>query len=120
MRTLRHCMTDLGSVRTLVDAGRYLDAIEMLNSVPTRRQDKSSVEVLRAELLERTGMYAQAADLAGRLLRSSHIVGSQRSACECVIGLVQWDAGDLNSGISHFQRAVVQAEAAKEIGRAHV
>src|SRR5437016_7766504 len=62
-------------------------------------------------------MYAQAADLAGRLLRSSHIVGSQRSACECVIGLVQWDAGDLNSGISHFQRAVVQAEAAKDFTR---
>ena len=75
--------------------------------VASRHRDAAAV--LRCELLERTGAYSTAFDLAQTLLRSRTLCAEYRSTCEFVIGRLLTELGDLAPAKAHLQRSATIA-----------
>jgi DNA-binding NtrC family response regulator/tetratricopeptide (TPR) repeat protein len=70
--------------------------------------------VLRAELLERTGRYSESRILAEGLIKTRRLSLVQRSSCEFSLGLIDWDEGDTDASITHFQRSLKYATSADD------
>ncbi len=104
-------MDRLAKVRELVESGRFADAFQKLAGSPTGSVDPVGANILKAELLERLGTFAQSRTLVETLLRSSKLGPSYRSRCELVLGLVN-SQRSARDGISHFQKAVALARQA--------
>lgn len=110
-------MRDLTAVRELQRRGRFSEALGLLGTLQERRAPAIEADVLRAELLERTGSYAQAETLGRKLIGSRLLRPGDRSACEFTLGLVGWDAGRTTEATGHFQRAVSLAQDAGDLER---
>jgi predicted amidohydrolase len=89
----------------------------MLDRVPNARHHRLECDVLRMELLERTGKSAQAQILAQRLIGLRDLGVANRSACELTLGLLAWDEGKTGEAIEHLQRAISFAISAKDLRR---
>ena len=107
-------MERLESVRNLVRAGRFAEGLSALESVAAFGSVRADAEVLRVELLERTGKYAQSRVLSERLLKSRNLSAAHRSGCEFVLGLILWNEGDTEESIVHLQRSLALAEIAND------
>jgi transcriptional regulator with PAS, ATPase and Fis domain len=106
-------MSDLNKVEELQRAGRYLEALEAIDRAQIFRSNRLNADVLRAELLERTGRYRESRFLSERLLNTHDLSPEYRARCECVLGLVDTDEGNTQQATFHFQRAVSLAQSAK-------
>ena len=93
--------------RLLTGAGRFAAALQVLGQA--RSGTSLEVEVLRAHLLERTGVHDASRSACERLLRNHRLTAEQRSSCEIALGLIAWDSGDTDSSVIHFQKAVAFA-----------
>jgi DNA-binding NtrC family response regulator/tetratricopeptide (TPR) repeat protein len=106
------------AVVDLIRAGRFLAALELLEEAPGGIP-KVSADVLRAELLERTGQSERSRALVTRLLRVRELEPSERAVCEFVMGQLEWETGgDTEAAVVHVQRAVALADSAKDTQRA--
>ncbi len=108
-------MEQLDDIRALVRAGRFTEGLRDLDRCSLGRENRLDAAVLRAELLERTGRYAEGKALSEKLLGTSALPSGHRSTCEFVSGLIEWDAGNVEHALVHFQRAISFAEAAKDL-----
>jgi hypothetical protein len=108
-------MSRLRSTEVLIRAGRFADALKSLATLTVQGDDRISVDVLRAHLLERTGKYSQAKVLCERLLGLQRLTKVQKSACETTLGIIKHDTTDPAGGIRHFQRAVDLAHSSKDL-----
>ena len=108
---------ELKDVQNLAHAGRFREALEILETGSVVGGRQIEVGVLKAELLERTGQYDQSRALAEKLLRNPGLGKADRSKCELCLGLIGWNAGDTETAPIHFQRAVSLAEQAEDAAR---
>src|SRR5262249_15376090 len=107
-------MSSLAASLELKNAGRFADALVLLEGLPVGARKSTQAEVARAELLERVGKYSEARKLAEELLRTRKLTGSERSACHLVVGRVEAIAGEVSSAMASFQRAVAEAEGCRD------
>ena len=95
----------LDRVRDLADAGRFLDAFAVLNGIAVPPRDKLASDLLRAELLERTGRHGQSLALISGLT-AKRLTHAERSFCEFLLARIDYEAGDTDSALLHVQRSM--------------
>src|SRR5436309_1315424 len=100
-------MTGLEQVKELVAAGQYATALRALNGRAIF--DRLTGDLFRMELLERVGQHAEGRELAEQVSKRRGLSPDQKSTCEFVLGRIEWDAGNTDSSLLHFQRAVTYA-----------
>ena len=107
-------MNGLNIVEDLVRAGRFGAALTTLERLAVTPNIRLSVDVLHAELLERTGRHSQSKAIAERLLKSQNLTPGYRSSCESVLALIEADRdGETGKALKHMQRALLLAENSK-------
>jgi DNA-binding NtrC family response regulator/tetratricopeptide (TPR) repeat protein len=111
-------MTDgpLRIVTQLMHEGRFGDALRALPESRSR-VNGSSVDVLRAEILERTGQLAAGRALAETILRARSVSASERSSCEFSLAKILQEQGYSDEGVLHLQRALSLAQRANDPSR---
>lgn len=102
--------------RQLNEAGRFKDALRCLESTGSTPQN-TDAEILRVELLERTGRYTQSRVLIDRLTKTRSLSARHKSLCEFCLGLIDWDEGHSAASIAHFNRSLEQAVFAGDLVR---
>jgi DNA-binding NtrC family response regulator/tetratricopeptide (TPR) repeat protein len=107
--------TSLSTARELAAAGRFAEALRMLEGVG--HAHRRPADVLRGELLVMTGRQGPARTLVESLLKSRELASSERSACEFALGRLDWEAGDSDSAIHHLQRSIRFAKEAGDLER---
>ncbi len=100
-------MAALQDVHDLMVSGQYGAALRALDG--RTGVDRFTSDLLRLELLERLGEHAEARALVQQLARRRALLPGAKSICEFVLGRIEWDAGDTDSAVLHFQRAVTLA-----------
>ena len=84
-------MNGLNLVEDLARAGRFGAALTTLERLAVTPNIRLSVDVLHAELLERTGRHSQSKAIAERLLKNQNLTLGYRSSCESVLALIEAD-----------------------------
>lgn len=107
----------LEAVQGLFNVGRFSDALRTLEGVPRTLESATDIDVLRSELLERTGQYEKADELAGRLLEYRDATPIHQARCEFVLGMTKWGTGAIDQAVTHLQRAVSKARASGDLQR---
>ena len=111
-------MNGLNVVEDLARAGRFGAALKTLEGLTVTPNIKPSVDVLYAELLERTGRHSQSKAITERLLKNQNLTPGYRSSCESVLALIEADQdGATGKALEHMQRALLLAENAKDLRR---
>src|SRR5918996_3265072 len=105
-------MTALHSVRELIATGRYSAAQRALDSRSIG--DRFVADLLKLEVLERLGHHTEARELAQQFLKRRGLPPDARSTCEFVLGRLEWDAGNTDEAVLHFQRAVTSPNHAND------
>ena len=99
-------MADLHAVRLLREAGRFAEALKALDGLRIAREERVAADVLRADLLERTGRLGSSGTLVRDLLHNPHLSPPDRSACELVLARLAWADGDIDQAIAGLQRSI--------------
>src|ERR1700719_4501748 len=102
-------MNSLANVAALREAGQFANALRALGEIRISAQERTSADVLRAELLERTGDYSQSRNLTQTTLRRANLLPGDRSTCELVLARLELELGEVNHGISHLQHSITLA-----------
>src|SRR5437870_4101555 len=105
---------ELNPVRRLQSAGRFAEALKMLNGL-SFHGDRLPMLIMKAELLERVGEPSQGRFVAEGLLKKQGLSSSDKSACEIVLALLDSEQFRVESTIAHLQRAVGFAKQAKDL-----
>ncbi len=111
-------MNHLDAAINLSRNGRFAEALTALRPSTIGEGQRNAVELMRAELLERTGQYAEAERRAEMLLRSRSLTAEQRSLCEWILGRIDADQGLFESATKHLGRSASVALSAKLFERA--
>ncbi len=107
----------LESAVRLYSSGYFAQALSALSHPTAVRSADADVEVLRAELFERTGRYSESASLANRLLNARGTSKAHQSRCETVLGLIAWSTGHPDEAAAHLGKAAYKAQAAEDLHR---
>lgn len=110
-------MDNLATVVALRETGQFALALKTLAAIRTSGEERRSAEILRAELLERTGAYTQSRALTETLLRRVNLSNAERSTCELVLARLELELGEVDRGISHLQRAITVASECHDLTR---
>ena len=111
-------MNGLNVVEDLVRAGRFGAALTTLERLAVTPSIRLPVDVLHAELLERTGRHSQSKAIAERLLKNQNLTLGNRSSCESVLALIEAERdGETGKALKHMQRALLLAENSKDLRR---
>jgi DNA-binding NtrC family response regulator/tetratricopeptide (TPR) repeat protein len=110
-------VNQLTELQSLYRAGRFADALVVSERSVAPFADRLACDVIKVELLERVGRYAESRTLADKLSRNRALTGSQQSACHFTLGLLSWDEGRADEAMQHFQKAVSLAQAADDLFR---
>ena len=98
----------LDRAATLTLEGRFAQALAVLDQ--TRPAAVSGPwTILRGELLERVGKFAQSKQLINGFLKGGRRSAGEQSACEFTLGKIKWDEGETGPALAHLQRAVALA-----------
>jgi DNA-binding NtrC family response regulator/tetratricopeptide (TPR) repeat protein len=111
-------MESLGQASELRRLGRFAEALGFLARSEVAPADRQDRDVLKADLLEQVGRYAQARALAHTLLRSRTLSPAQRSTCEFVLARIDREDGKLESSVARLHRSVALAVQGKDPVRA--
>jgi DNA-binding NtrC family response regulator/tetratricopeptide (TPR) repeat protein len=111
-------MNSLQQLVDLQDAGRFTEALTLLENSRFSADERLMTTVIKAELLQSLGKTAEARTLALTLLdKAERLSLEQRSASECVLGKLAREEADIDRAIEHLQRAVALARRAKDLKR---
>jgi hydrogenase-4 transcriptional activator len=91
--------------------------MKVLEHVSPGREARSTLESVKADLLERTGQYSRSRTVAERLLNSRDLNPSDRAACELVMARLDWDQSDVDSAIVRLQRSISIASKSGDLER---
>jgi tetratricopeptide (TPR) repeat protein len=97
--------------------GRFSSALQALDRGTVGAGEKRAADVLRAQLLERTGKYVQSKALIGTLVKMKDLSPRDRSACELVSARLAWDGAEIDSAIVHLQRSIEFGKRAGDLER---
>src|SRR5437879_2375368 len=110
-------MDVLENVAQLITSGHFSDALRVLQDRPFSSHHRPVVDVLRADLLERTGRHGASRDLTNSLVRRKDLPANYRSTCEFVLGRLDWNGGDNDSAVVHLQKSVSLAKQSSDLER---
>ena len=110
-------MNALQQVRELREAGRFTEALRDISGLSTDRTERLPADVLRAELLERTGKHAQSRSLMETLVRRQGISLSDRSVCEFVLARLDLEDREFDAAMTHLQRSIALAAQVPDLER---
>jgi DNA-binding NtrC family response regulator/tetratricopeptide (TPR) repeat protein len=110
-------MGSLETVRSLCDAGRFLDALKALGRSTVPRTEQRAADVLKAELLERTGSYTQARVLVESLIKRPGLSSADRSSSELLLALVDWEDRRIAPALVRFERSIAIAKHGQHLER---
>ena len=110
-------MKKLDEVRCLSRSGRFADALSLADATTFPRPERAQAEVLRIELLERTGQYSECRREIVAVVRRHRLSASLLSACELANGIIKWDAGATAESLVHLQKAISLAASAGDKSR---
>ena len=96
-------------------AGRFSDALCVLEETKPSLAPGHSLQVPHAELLEAVGQHRRAATIASSLLRAKNLKPEDKSVCEYILGKILVDEGAVVAGMDHLQRATSHARDAKAL-----
>jgi tetratricopeptide (TPR) repeat protein len=108
-------MESLHIIRQLRDSGKFSQALNELEKARVGPSERLQSEILRAELLERTGHYSESRQLAEALLRKTSLADPDRGACELILGRARVACGEVALGLRHLQRAITLASRSQDI-----
>lgn len=108
-------MTSLETAYDHKRRGLWGAALTALELVVPAAAERLSMEVLRSELLSAAGKYDRAVATAASLLPNKRLTNAQRAVCEQVVGDVLIEAGDIDAGLAHLQRAASASEQSGEL-----
>ncbi len=98
----------------LARAGRFADALVRLQQAGPGHESQVA-QTLLAELLEHTGAYDEAVQVAERLRRSRQLPSVLASRCDVVLGHVAMTAGRSEDALELYRRAVSLARSADDL-----
>ena len=110
-------MNTLTPVTVLRDAGHFASALRTLDETRIGTHERTTADVLRAELLERIGDYPKSRSLTEILLKKGNLLIGDRSACELVLARLELELGNVDEGIAHLQRSITIASECHDIAR---
>ena len=93
---------------TLTLEGRFAQALAVLDQSHAAAPS-GPWTVLRGELLERVGKFAQSEQLINAFLRGGRRSAGEQSASEFTLGRIRLDEGETGPALAHLQRAVALA-----------
>src|SRR5438132_12041995 len=102
----------LDAARGLTVQGRFIEAFRLLNESDTPRR---AADVLRVEVLESIGRYAQCQRLAETLVRAKDVGERERGNCQFALGLIELNNGNTDRAISRFNQAISLATATGDL-----
>ena len=98
-------MNILAPVVSLRDIGQFAAALKTLDTIRTNGDERRSADILRAELLERTGDYPQSRALTETLLRKVGLSGPERIPANWFLRDLSWNWGT-STKASHVYNAL--------------
>ncbi|HVC19426.1 MAG TPA: hypothetical protein VNE16_05060, partial [Vicinamibacterales bacterium] len=98
----------------LARVGRFGEALRELGRA-SGHAEPLGTQVLRAELLEHTGAYDEAVDLARRIVCARQLDNARASRCEVVLGHIAMTAGRTGEALDRYRRAVSLATLAGDL-----
>src|SRR5262245_61557943 len=107
-------MTILHSVSALRERGLFADALRTLLDGRIAADDINTADVLRADLLERTGEYSKSRGLAEAASRRPSLSAADRSSCELVMARLELQSGNTDLAISRLRQAIAIASEARD------
>ena len=110
-------MPNLETVRKLREAGQFRRALKTLGEISVSGEERLTVDVLRAELLERTGKYQQSRMLTEAAMRKSSLSRLDRSTCELVLARLNIEAGEVEKAAENLQHSIAIAGKCEDIER---
>src|SRR5262245_44104846 len=106
-------MNTVERAQSLADSGLFNDALSVLGLGGVSRDRRRSADLLRAELLERTGKYQEAFALTESVLRQPEVTNVDQCRCQLTLGRIGAANGDFDGAAGHLQRAISAALAAR-------
>ena len=110
-------MDTLEIATQLNEAGRFTDALKVLDEANAASTSRNARDILRAELLERVGRFGHARDTLQTLIQRRDLNLSAKSACEFVLAKIEWEEGLTGSAIERLQRSVQLASDGGDLRR---
>src|SRR5712671_1810461 len=107
----------LDHVSELMDLGRYSEALDRLEALPSSGLIELRADVIRAELYERLGKFAQATALLDIIVRNRRASASDLSVAELVRGRIDWEQGATSSALSKIKKAISLATEGNDLQR---
>jgi DNA-binding NtrC family response regulator/tetratricopeptide (TPR) repeat protein len=111
-------MSSLERATSLANVGLFLDALRILDVGSIGRENKTDADVLRADLLERTGNHRDAAKLIDAILKSRTLREIDRWSCYLTLGRIAAEEGRFDVAAGHLQRSIRIALLEKDFARA--
>lgn len=112
-----HLSSSFAVASQLGQQGRFADALVELERAPADKAHKLATDVLRAQLLERTGRYAHSRSLLTTILATRDLSPADRSTCELVLARLEWDSAKIDAAETHLQRSIQNAKQAQDLQR---
>lgn len=104
----------LKETRALFQAGRYVDALSLLDSGTPFVSERVETEVLKIELSERLGEHAKGRHMADRALRARSLPLQFKADCHFAIAQMDAEDGCVDRAIERFNEALALARQAKD------
>lgn len=104
----------LSRAQELTRAGRFADALAVLEHTTLPTADRVESEVLKTTLLERLGQHQRSRHMAEKSLRSRGLLPALRSDCHLTLALLDLDAGRTDQGVEHLRAALDLARQCKD------
>jgi len=102
-------MSPLQEATQLALAGRFKDALGVLETIPAGNSERVAAAILRADVLVSLGKHREARQQTETLLTSKTLTPSQHSSCDRVLAQIEIDFGRFDSAVAHLQRSIKAA-----------
>jgi tetratricopeptide (TPR) repeat protein len=98
-------MNALERAQSLADTGLFADALGVLAGGGIPRDRRFAADLLRAELLERSGQYQTASESVEAALKHPDISGADQSRCHLTLGRIAAANGNFEAAAAELQRS---------------
>ena len=111
-------MDPLQEIYNLNDCGLFADALAALDRLKGDVSRRQTVQIVRAELLERVGRSREAKAIVHRALASRNLGARDRTVCDFVLARAAIDDGDFDSAIAYLNKSIAMAQSTGDLERA--
>src|SRR5438093_1379817 len=111
-------MSSLDHAQSLSDGGMFNEALAVLRGGSIPRDRRLRADLLRAELLERTGHYEESGALVHAVLNQADTSGVDEGRCHMILGRIAAANGHFEVAADQLQRSIRAAMFRRDFERA--